>query len=40
MRVSIQSAVVFDHCDDHGVWLDRGEHERFAAPFGIATTSA
>jgi hypothetical protein len=40
MRVSIRRAIVFDHCDDHGVWLDRGEYEPFAAAFGIATTSA
>jgi Zn-finger nucleic acid-binding protein len=38
MRVSIQSAVVFDHCDDHGVWLDRGEYASFAAALGLVTT--
>jgi Zn-finger nucleic acid-binding protein len=35
MTVSVRAAVVFDHCNAHGVWLDRNERRRFAEAFGV-----
>ncbi len=35
MVVSVRARVVFDHCDKHGVWLDRRERAMFDAAFGI-----
>ena len=36
MTVSVRPRVVFDHCGEHGVWLDRNERTRFADAFGMA----
>ncbi len=35
MAVRIKYRAVFDHCIDHGVWLDRGEREPFEAAFDL-----
>ena len=35
MTVRVRMRVVFDHCNDHGVWLDRREREFFDRAFLI-----
>ena len=35
MTVRVGMRVVFDHCNDHGVWLDRREREFFDRAFRI-----
>lgn len=35
MTVKLRDRVTFDLCGDHGVWLDHGERERFAATFEV-----
>lgn len=36
MTVSVHAGVAFDHCGDHGVWLDAQESEQFARAFQLA----
>jgi hypothetical protein len=35
MTVRVRMRVVFDHCNDHGVWLDRREREFFDRAFHL-----
>jgi Zn-finger nucleic acid-binding protein len=35
MTVSLRSGITFDHCDDHGIWLDRGERDKFVVAFAF-----
>lgn len=39
MDVRLAGVVAFDHCDAHGVWLDRCEPAAFEVAFGIELTA-
>ena len=36
MSVGFRAELRFDYCSQHGVWLDRGEIERFAQIFKLS----